>query len=266
MLNWKIKDGLIQELSVNGGENLILPWGAETADEWSFFSLEKGVGYRHQRLNERLEWDEKNNNGNIECQMRQGHFRLQFEDRLLNDEVLRSLSLETLESTVLMDFVLRFRFKKEFFPKALIAGNTFEHINSNVYHQFAVSEASLFGLDQKITIRIDEAIFPSSFKPHLYVRDRGDEWIIHARMIPVKHDRERIKICNALFMTSPIPRWLGNFLLRSNTIRNQLWYRGERAPYATSFFRWLNLNAFPFCTLPKGEKLSWKVRMIWNKI
>ena len=51
MLSWTVNDGVIKELR-KGGENIIFPWGIETADTLGFFSLEKNVGYRHTREEE----------------------------------------------------------------------------------------------------------------------------------------------------------------------------------------------------------------------
>lgn len=198
--------------------------------------------------------------------MRQGHFKLELNEFLNESDILRELHLETLAQTRLMDFVLRFRFKKELFPLASIAGQTFEHNNTNIYHQFETREATLKGPQGEIKIRVEDVFCPPSFIPHLYVRDRGDEWIVHARLLPASWDRETIKLCNSFFKTSPLPQFLSRLFLAIPAVRKALWYRGERAPFKGKILRWLNPNAFAFCTLPRGEKLSWKVRMSWYKI
>ena len=40
MLNWEIENNVIQKLFYNN-QNIIKPWGFETADSSAFFSLEK---------------------------------------------------------------------------------------------------------------------------------------------------------------------------------------------------------------------------------
>lgn len=265
MLKWKLEDGLIRELTLDTGENLINPWGVETADEWAFFSLERPVGYRYQRKNEKFEVQDKHHHCEMDVEMRQGEFHLTVDEELKDEQVLRQLSLETLKETRLMDFVMRFRFRKEHFSLAQIAGQSFEHKNSNIYHQYVTSQAELSGPLGKIKIEVLEAQVPQSMTQHLYVRDRGDEWIIHVRMLPHRWDRETIKLCNGFFKTSPLPQFFSQLILSFDSFRSALWYRGERSPYAGKFLRWLNPNAFPMCTFPKGEKLSFKVQMSWSK-
>ena len=266
MLKWKLEDGLIKELTLENGENLIFPWGVETADEWSFFSLERSVGYRYERTHEKIEGFENKQQVELDVQMCQGEFRLSIYDELKLDQVLREVSLETLKETRLMDFVMRFRFKKEFFPRAHIVGQSFEHKNTNIYHQYVTSEASLSGPLGKIKIEVLDAYVPQTMTQHLYVRDRGDEWIIHVRMLPHSWDRETIKLCNSFFKTRPLPQFFSRLILSFDSLRSALWYRGERSPYIGKFLRWLNPNAFPMCSFPKGEKLSFKVQMSWSKI
>lgn len=262
MLSWVVENGVIRELRY-GDCNFIYPWGIETADSLGFFSLEQGVGYRHTREQECYSINGMSSLTSAVVRMPEGHWKLLLSDSIESGRVVyRTAELISLDDTALMDFVMRFRFRKEYFQSAEIAGRTFQHRASDVYNQYSVRNARLNGRNFSVRVEIEESQSGSAMTPMLYLRDHADEWIVHARMIPVQYHKEVIKICNSWAGTRPIPLWLSRALLTVPRIRSFLWYRNEQKPYPRVIRRLLNPNAFPMAFLPRGESLFWKVRMV----
>ena len=231
MLRWKIERNVISELYY-GNDNIILPWGVETADSSAFFSLEKGVGWRHKRVEETYRWDDMVYRANVTTKMKEGLWRLEVNDSIDEGGCLeRRCEIECLEDSIFMDFVMRFRFRKVFFEYAEIAGNRYSHKNTNVYYQFPVDRVHLKGHSFGVEIRIKDALVPEQMTPCMYVRDHGDEWVVHARMLPTVPCKNVIKLCNRWTGTRPLPQWLSDILLASTKLKAALWYRSELSPY-----------------------------------
>lgn len=260
-MKWQVDNGVVSKLYVDG-ENLINPWGIETADSWSFFSMEKGIGYRHQRMNERIDFNEKQYAASLESKMREGRWKLELNDQIVNSsKLVRKAELTTVEDSVLMDFVMRFRFLKSKFDSATIDGRTFTHRNTNIYNQYKCNKVTLIGKNNTIEINIKSSHTDGGLIPHMYVRDRGDEWIVHCRMLPSTSHKDVIKLCNKWCRTSPIPQALTDLLLKIKKIRAGLWYRGERSPFTSRIMRVLNPNAFPMALVKEGSRIAWEVEL-----
>lgn len=264
MISWKIKDNIISEISLQNEPNIIEPWGVETADSWSFFSLEKNVGYRYHTTSEQVEALTTSLKQSKEIEFSSGRFKLISEDLIVDNKICRTSELIAESDLDLMDFVQRYRFKKEFFSCALINGQKIVHRNTNVYYQFPVKEVELHG-NYRIKIKILEQETAGKFQPTMYVRDRGEEWIVHIRMMPVQYASVVIKLCSSLFKTSPLPSWLTHIILSVPGVYNRLLYRGERTPYRSKIARLFSPNAFPMARLKKGERLYWKSVMEWHE-
>lgn len=261
MLKWLISDGVIQELRKDGC-NFIYPWGVEAADTLGFFSLERGVGYRHTREFEEFQVHETSSRSRFIVRMPEGRWDLALRDEIENAQsLLRRAVLTTLEHTVLMDFVVRFRFRKEWFPSAEIGVLRLRHRASDIYHQYPVREARLNGHAFSVRVAVEDSFCSRAMQPSLYIRDHADEWVVHARMIPKEFHKEVIKICSGWARTLPLPAWASRALLALPGVRPRLWYRNERNPYPRLIRRLLNLNAFPMAWLPAGESIHWAVRM-----
>lgn len=259
MLKWKIEKNVISHLCL-GEDNLILPWGVETADSSAFFSLEKGVGWRHQRIEEDYRWDEKSYHASVTTRMKEGFWRLDVNDRIEEDGLLeRRCEIECLEASVFMDFVMRFRFRKAFFEYVEIAGNRYFHNNTNVYYQFPTDRIHLKGHGFEVNIGIKDSLVPEQMAPCMYVRDQKEEWVVHARMLPLVPCKNIIKLCNRWTGTRPLYQWLSDVILLNERLKSSLWYRSERSPYKNKMLRILNPNAFPMAKLPAGGRLMWNV-------
>jgi len=258
-MQWTIEQNTIASLHFDG-EELIFPWGFETADSSAFFSLEDGVGYRYQVLFHQREFNEKEHKQRLTVKMHEGLFSLEIADKMSNaSTVMRSVRLECLKPCYLMDFVLRFRFKQQHFKHASIAGRSLQHADTNLYYQYPVDLALLTGAKYRATITVKQKQHPDSLAPLLYVRDAPGEWVVHARMLPKVIDKEVIKLCNRWAKTRPLPNWLGRALLAVPSIKNALRYRGERAPFQGPFLKRMNPQGCPLVRLEKGEILYWKL-------
>jgi hypothetical protein len=261
MLKWEIENGVVSKLYIDD-ENYINPWGAETADSSAFFSLETGVGYRFKYLNQKHSFTKTLNKHDLSIQMKEGSWDLNIQDEIKSEsKINRKMSLVCKEDSFLMDFVLRFRFLKKHIEYAEIADKKFIHEDTNIYNQFVTNSVFLKGKSNSIKISINDFITHEHFQPEMYVRDRGDEWIVHVRMFPKKSDKDVIKLCSILFKTRPIAHFLTKILLSFKYIRKNLWYRGEKSPYKSKIMRFLNPNAFALVKIKAGDKLMWNVDM-----
>jgi len=261
MLKWKIEKNVISKLYVNN-KNIIYPWGFETADSSAFYSLEDGFGYRYKIISQEIKFSDKCYKAKIVTKMKEGKWELNIDDKIINDKTIeRKVEAITLEDSFFMDFVMRFRFKKEFIEYAKIADKVIFHKNTNIYYQYPVEEVFLKGKEFDIKISIIDKIVPKNMKPVMYVRDNNGEWIVHVRMIPKKWDKEVIKVCTSWAKTMPLPQFFSDFLLKWKWLKGELWYRGEKNPYKNKIIRkFLNPCAFAMVKVAKNEKLMWNVR------
>lgn len=261
MLKWNIDKNVISALYYKG-TNIINPWGFETADSSAFFSLEKGVGWRYKKLEETYDFDDLNFKANLTTQMQEGKWKLSIDDKIEENTILRKVEATTLEECFFMDFVMRFRFKKEFIEYAQISDTTYYHNDTNIYYQYPVDKVFLKGKGFDINISIIDKIVPEKMEPVMYVRDNKDEWVVHVRMVPKKWDKEVIKICTAWAGTRSLSQFISKPLLSIKAIREALWYRGERSPYKCRIFRrFINPCAFGMVKVKESSKLMWHVKM-----
>ncbi|MBT5492083.1 hypothetical protein HOK00_07565 [bacterium] len=261
MLKWKIDKNVISELYYKG-KNIINPWGFETADSSAFFSLEKGVGWRYKKLEETYNFDDFSFEANLITQMQEGKWQLNIEDNIEENTIIRKIEAITLEECFFMDFVMRFRFKKEFIEYAKINDKKYFHNNTNVYYQYPVDKVFLKGKGFGINISILDKTVPEKMEPVMYVRDNKDEWVVHVRMVPKEWDKEVIKICTAWAGTRSLPQFISKPLLNIKAIKDALWYRGERNPYRSRIFRrLLNPCAFGMVKIKENSTLMWQVKM-----
>lgn len=260
-MKWKVRNNVVSELFVDD-ENIILPWGVETADSSAFFSLEDGFGYRYKVLEETKEITERSYYAKMKVKMKEGAWNLLVKEEMDSNVIRRRIEALTIEDSVFMDFVMRFRFKEDVFNSACIAGRIITHNNSNIYHQYPVSEVRLNGNKYSVIIKVEDSIVPDGFSPVMYVRDSKGEWVVHVRMFPKTWDTEVIKLCSGFMGTQPLPNWIAKMLLKIPYVRESLWYRGERAPYKNRLYRkLLNPSAFAMVDVKKGERLMWAVTM-----
>lgn len=263
-MKWTIENNTISALDFSG-TNLIKPWGIELADSSSFYSLEDGFGLRYQILDQSLSSGDRTFKAKVKTRMSEGEWELSINDSIVDDKtVVRQSKLHCLKDTALMDFVVRFRFQSQYFNRGAISGREYEHRNTNVYYQFPTDRASLFGNKCSVTISILDCEMPSSFSPHLYIRDQEGEWVVHARMLPNAYDKVVIKLCNPWYDTRPLPQKVSDGILQIPGMKKALLYRCERNPYKGRIMRRINPQAIPIKWVKAGTTLFWKVQMKVN--
>ncbi len=257
-------DYSIVSWSPDGGENIIHPWGVETADSDGFFSLDRTSGYRYRVVSESQQTAVNLKQTYQHISMKDGEWSLETSDKVEEKAILRQAQLIAVTDSWHMDFVMRFRFRKDQFEWAEIAGQQIIHTNSNVYHQYPVRQVKLCGKDHSVSISLVDFITTANFTPEMYVRDRGDEWIVHVRMMPTSSSKKIIKMCNRYMKTKSLPSCLSQLILSIPMLHKSLWYRGEQNPYQSKLMRVLNPNAFALGLLRKAEVLSLKVQCTWT--
>lgn len=252
------KRGILTQLYVNN-QNIIMPWGVEFADSSSFYSLEDGYGYRYETLNQTEFTNNFQHKVTQIIKMREGLVRLELNEWLESPTNFRRIcKLTCIEDTILMDFVLRFRFTP-YFQEGYIAEKVYIYEGTNVYHQYPVETAGVGNSQYSIWVSVVKKIVPPSMEGYMYLRDTSDHWVLHVRMLPVKWDKEVIKLCSKWFKTKPLPQCISFPLLKIPSLKKSIWYRGERKPYTNRAIRIFSPNAYPMVELEKGQVLLWDV-------
>lgn len=248
---------VLRELAVDG-RNVIRPWGVEYADSSAFFSLEDGFGYRYEVLEKRETVSLPSRELREVVRMREGLVCLELSESLEGPRAYRrTCTLTCLEDTTLMDFVLRYRFLASDFPTGYVAGRALPFAGSGIYHQHPVSSAAVGNARYSIRVEAVGSLAPPSMKGCVYLRDGEDAWVLHLRMVPVRWEKEVLKLCSRWFGTRPLPQWVSKPLLRVPRVRRALWYRGERRPWRNRLAAVFSPNAYPLARLKKGEVLQW---------
>jgi hypothetical protein len=241
------KKGFVEKLFIKN-KNIIFPWGIECGDSSSFFSLtEKGWRVDKKFLKKIIK--ENSTKGNVQIRMSEGLLNLNYEDKFESKIITRKATLRALKDSYLMDFVVRYRFKKKFFKYAKINNRKIYHNNSNKYYQYPVKKAFLVANGFKVKISFENYQTLENFKPVMYVRDYKDEWIVHCRLFPKKGGKEIVKL-NTTWYNRALPQRLSKFLLKSSFLKKIIWYRMERSPYP----RWNFL--FKYLLKPCGYEVS----------
>jgi hypothetical protein len=254
--------GVVGHLEIDGTD-LIEPWGVEFADSSSFFSLEEGFGYRYRMLERTETRGDESRDLWMRLELKEGLVELSLREWKEGPQCIRRrVELVCLRDSYLMDFVLRYRFKRSVFKSGDIAGRQMEYDGTNVYHQHPVDIVSLHGSTVSADVSVVESRASGLMRPLMYLRSGENSWVIHARMFPEPGAAGKyvIKLCSKWFQTRPIPAFLTQLLLRCPRIQEALWYRGEHRPYRNRIARIFSPNAFFMAFLPAGTRLMWDVR------
>jgi hypothetical protein len=253
-LDIKWEQGLIKEFSFANirGFNL----GNETADRRSFYNpVENSFGVQILKDNVYASNDGNERHREVEVSMAEGEWYLRTSTLVRDQYIKMSQRLTCLENSLFQDFVMRFCFSKESFDQAQIAGRVIRHVNSNVWHQYAVKEVVLENELVQLSVRLLGAETAGKFRQEMYVRDEPNHWIVHARMIPVEpYALYWIRWANRFFRLSLGAR-ISSLLLMITPLKRMLWYLGERKGGKP------NLQAQGLARLNKGEVLSFDVQV-----
>jgi hypothetical protein len=231
-----------------GGQEIIGPWGIETADSWAFFTQEWG-GYRHEILERHGEQGDGFSRAEFLVKMREGKWRLKIDERWNSNTITRSHELTCVEDSWFMDFVSRYVFRSDVFPRAEIAGEQLPHRDHYKNYQHSVKQARLFGAGLDATVSLLDASAPAKFKQLMYVRGAHETWVVHVRLFPAMFDRKIIKKVRNVRMATPIPRFIASVLLAIPSIRNRIWYAGDKGDWSLAY------HGLGLVRLPKGSTI-----------
>ena len=237
-------------------KNIINPFDIEFADSYSFFTFHKNrtnceykiINYKTKKIF--LETVNK-------IKMKEGKGILKNKSFLKQNVLIRESEYNLLESSALLDFVQRYRFKKELFGYGIINDKKIKHKNKNKYYLFETDEVRLFSKDFYIKISFLGSEFPlNKFKRYMYIRDDPKEWVIHIRLLPFEYNKDVLKLCVPYGGT--MNQIITNYLLKFFPfLREFLKYRGERKPWKFPF-NGLSPNIFPVVYLNKLERIKIK--------
>jgi hypothetical protein len=218
------------------------PWGLECSDQHSFVTVT----------------DKPRNATKIGdiWHLSDGRIRITYETHQPNpDAIQMRLCVHALDDILLQDAVIRLIFDKSAIQHGRIAGKTFHHTNSDKYRLYPTRLVELVGQDDtKISITLNQANGAGRFDPYMYLRDRDDHWIIHARLLPRDPvDQVWLHWANRLFTLSA-PGGLSRFLWRVPPIKKLLWRLRERLGRHCP-----EIQAVPLNRLKAGQSLSMEV-------
>jgi hypothetical protein len=235
-------------------------WGIEFADARSFFTLKETGQFIAQKTIVETQADTSFfSSRNI--QLTNGTGVLTIEEQVTSQGIFRAHTFEAQTETLLLDFVSRFVFPKEWFERAMIHGQTIVHEDQNIYYQFPLDaegdQIQFEGKDGGVLIRVLKHSAPISFVPHIYVRDEPGYWIAHIRFLPCS-DKTIVTKLNYSFYNKAIPA-IWNRLLLACGMKRVLLYRGEKKqPWSflkKQWYRSLPLTSYRLGRLRTGEKI-----------
>jgi hypothetical protein len=171
------------------------------------------------------------------------------------DQLAIRARFTALDPITLQDAVIRLVFNKDGIEHGIIAGQTFRHTNSDKYRLHPVKQAELISHSgHRATINLTGSDGAGRFAPYLYLRDRDDHWIIHARLLPMDRvDQVWLRWANRLFTLSApdgLARWLWNI----GPARRTLWRLRERLGRHCP-----EIQAVPLNRIEPGQSLSLEV-------
>jgi hypothetical protein len=240
-------NGTIRRLSLGAIKGI--DWGAETADRKSFFTLAET-----SRCCEIRQFETRGTgNGftqRIEAKLAEGHWVMDRTVEICDNRVHVSQELCCLDRSVLVDFVVRFKFSKDSFTTGTIDGRTIDHRNRNVWYQFPVDEAILSGPHGRAVVRLHSARLGGKFHSVLYIRDEPGAWIVHVRLLPSEPaDLYMVRWYNRIFRFAFGDR-LSRLILNWEWFKRRLWFLAERRGGRPA------IQAQPLALLEKGTKIG----------
>jgi len=245
--------GSLRELHLEG-QQIIRPWGFETADACAFFSLETG-GWGSTILHSEITSTHTSQTISLTSRMAEGLWTAKLEDTVSGGQITRRLRYFAEEDTWAMDLVMRFAFARSAVCAAEIAGRTITWDGTNLYHQYEVSEALLRVGERRIRIFVSESEYPDEWRLCTYVRcsPSEDAWVVHIRLLPSTWRREIIKWRWLGSRHAVFPEWASRWVLRIPSVARHLRYAGEHRRLLGS-----RLNAYPLVLIPKGTVIELK--------
>lgn len=157
-----------------------------------------------------------------------------------------------LDDIALQDTVIRTVFDTSNIKHGTIANQSITHTNSDKYRLHKTDHANLVSKGgHAVTVRLTKSNGVGRFEPYLYLRDRDDRWIIHARMLPIDPvDQVWLRWANRFF-TASAPGAIARLLWRFKPTQKLLWRLRERLGRNCP-----EIQAVPLNILKSGQSLS----------
>jgi hypothetical protein len=248
--------GSLQALYLDG-QQIIRPWGIETADARTFFSLETG-GWGNQVLVREVTHSSTRLEGLVTVRMAEGLWTASLVDIVSEQAIERQLRYLALEDTWAMDLVMRFVFRRSVVRRAEITGRQIIWDGANYYHQYQTDWILLYLDRYKLRIRLMDSRYPADWRLCMYVRcsPREDAWVVHIRLLPVVWRREIVKWRCIRSHHVVLPELLSRQVLKVPGLAQHLRYAGERNRFLGS-----RVNAYPLALIPKGMVITLRARV-----
>lgn len=239
-----LKTSIVHDQLMRGqyGDISFGPWGLECSDRHSFVTITDTP--RNAKRTDNV-W-----------QLAGGRIKTDYETTHPTANTLRvQVHFHALDDIALQDAVLRMVFNKAAIQHGIIGAQTVHHTNSDKYRLYQTDHAKLVGQNNAtITVTLDHADGAGRFDPYLYLRDRDDHWIIHARLLPRDPvDQVWLRWANRFF-TMSVPDHLARFLWRITPVKKVLWRLRERMGR-----HWPEIQAVPLNRLKRGQSLMLEV-------
>ncbi len=218
------------------------PWGFECSDRQSFLTL------TDQCRNARQIGDY--------WQLSEGDWALDYHTSQTDPNTLHiRATLTALRDGLLQDAVIRLVFDKSAIQTGEIAGRKYRHTDSDRYHLYPVHTAQLTGTDGTVlSVTLDRHAGAGRFAPYMYLRDQGDHWIIHARLLPVNPvDYVWLRWANRFFTLSA-PHWFAHLIWKCPGGKAAIWRLRERLGRHCP-----EIQAVPLNNIKSGQSLLLEV-------
>lgn len=240
----KLQAKVINDRLVTGqyGDIRFGPWGFECSDRRSFLTLTDQCRNAHQ-------------NGDY-WRLAEGDWALDYHARQTDPNTLHiRATLTALRDGLLQDAVIRLVFDKSAIQTGEIAGRIFRHTNSDRYRLYPVHTAQLTGTDGTVlSVTLDRHDGAGRFAPYMYLRDQGDHWIIHARLLPVDPvDYVWLRWANRFFTLSA-PHWFAHLVWKCPGGKALFWRLRERLGRHCP-----EIQAVPLNNIKSGQSLLLEV-------
>jgi hypothetical protein len=229
--------------------------GIEIGALSTFFSLESHRLGTAQVTQEHFEIAE---NGNWSYQS-----QIQFLDALINISECgyahqtcgqRTLRIDALENSRLMDAVLRFVIAKDYVKSAFIGPREIIHQRQNRYHQYPLEQIKLnFKNGMALSFQPISSVLPAGFEYVVYLRDEPDKWILHIRALALTPSHYVLKGCTRWY-NRPFPLMIQRIVLGSTWLRSSLLYVRERISQR------IPIQVNGAADLPKGSTIQLAVQ------
>ncbi|HIG41758.1 MAG: hypothetical protein ABGY96_26630 [bacterium] len=256
MQNLALSEGLLKHATIHGVR--LSDFSIEFSDTVSFLTLTETHRQVRIELIDTVDRPESSV-ANYGVSLAEGDFSLSVETRFVseNSSIVINASLEALEDTQIQDFVIRMKFSKENIASASIKGTQYQHRDSEIYRQFKTREASLTTKENHcILITRTAASFGEDTEAHMYIRDSGDFWIVHARLFPTRDCKNNwLRWINRFFWLAFSPQ-VSNAVKSVGILQKFLWYRTERRGKKS-----MQLQLIGLIPLKKGQVISQQVQL-----